>query len=478
MPRIRLAFLAGKVSHVSDPIQDDENYTLQNRKITSRAGLLVPATLLERLGLGAMVDRLMPAPGSNRGYQPSRVFHTFMLMLHEGAKRWDDVRHLRKDQGLKKLLGFPSFPCSSTLGNWLRSVGKHRVSRNVLPEINRRLLQVSLDDRTRVTVDIDASAIHAHKKTTKRTCKGRRGFLPMFGHIAQTGQVLYAELRRGNVPPAARNLEFFKRCIEALPEGVRVNRFRADAATYQAHIINFCRTLNIRFAIRAKMSKNVRELIAGIPESDWQPVVYEHGQISETEFLARTLHAMDKTPEAFCLVVQKPKVAKPSKSNDPDTPPQPEQMEIEMQEQSLNPVDGESALKDGYIYRAIATDLDLEGFSNQEMVWWYNQRADASENRIKELRSDFSGAQLPGGTFRANAVYLYLNVIAYNLLALVRMSLGTEWYGCRANTIRSRLYDMAGLVVRHARQWTLKVNSVDLKLLDETLWMIRTCRLF
>ncbi|MCY4313386.1 MAG: hypothetical protein OXD44_06790 [Gammaproteobacteria bacterium] len=52
----------------------------------------------------------------------------------------------------------------------------------------------------------------------------------MIGHIAETGQVVKSGLRKGSVPPAAKNCEFFKRCIEALPEGVRTARLRADAA--------------------------------------------------------------------------------------------------------------------------------------------------------------------------------------------------------------------------------------------------------
>ncbi|MCY4275544.1 MAG: IS1380 family transposase [Gammaproteobacteria bacterium] len=344
-----------------------------------------------------------------------------------------------------------------------------------LPEVKRQLLQVSLGTRDQVTLDIDATVIHAKKKSADRTYKGKRGFTPMVGHIAETSQVVHAELRKGNVPPSARNVEFLQHCIEALPEGVRVSKFRADAASDQAAVINLCREQETRFAIRAKMSQNVRGLIAEILESEWQPVVDEDGSLSETEFLARTLHTMGETLEAFCLVVQKTRVPRKVKPQNPDTSAQPEQVEIAMQEQQLNPIDGESAQKDGYIYHAIATDL--EGLSDAEIVWWYNQRANDSENRLKELRSNFSGPHLPGSTFRANAVYLYLNGIAYNVLVLLRMKLGLKWYGNRAGTFRSRLYDMAGLIVRHSRQWVLKVNPTDRKLLDETLWMIRTCRL-
>jgi len=50
-------------------------------------------------------------------------------------------------------------------------------------------------------------------------------------------------------------------------------------------------------------------------------------------------------------------------------------------------------------------------------------------NRTRELRSDFAGAHLLCSGFRANAVYLVLSAIAYNLLCLMRLSLPSAWHG-------------------------------------------------
>ena len=36
--------------------------------------------------------------------------------------------------------------------------------------------------------------------------------MPIVGHLAENGLVIYAEFRQGNVAPAARNLEFIKQC--------------------------------------------------------------------------------------------------------------------------------------------------------------------------------------------------------------------------------------------------------------------------
>jgi len=280
------------------------NTAKSRHSFTSRAGLMVPATLLERLGLGETVDERMPGPGSNRGYRHGTIFETFMLMFHEGAECLEDVRHLHGECALAGLMGFRSLPCAATLGNGLRRVGRDRASRDVLQEVNRRVLEAALQDRDRVTLDIDAPVVHAKKKTARRTYQGRRGDTPMVGHIAGTGQVVKSGLRRGSVPPAAKNRAFLERCIEALPQGVRVSRFRADAASYQASVVNACREHGARFAIRARADRTVRAAIAAIGEDAWQPMPLEDGSPSETESVARTVHVMGGTPEAFCLVVQ------------------------------------------------------------------------------------------------------------------------------------------------------------------------------
>jgi len=57
----------------------------------------------------------------------------------------------------------------------------------------------------------------------------------------------------------------------------------------------------------------------------------------------------------------------------------------------------------GYMYRAIATNRNHLGDS--QIIHWYNQRAEDSENRIKELKLDFGGDTLPCSDFKANALY-------------------------------------------------------------------------
>jgi len=62
--------------------------------------------------------------------------------------------------------------------------------------------------------------------------------MPIVGHVKHF--VVAEEFRAGNVSPATNNLEFIKECISQMPEQHPITAVRADAASYQADILNFC----------------------------------------------------------------------------------------------------------------------------------------------------------------------------------------------------------------------------------------------
>ena len=144
----------------------------------------------------------------------------------------------------------------------------------------------------------------------------------MVGHIAQTDQVVASDFQEGNCSPASQNLEFIKHCEAVLPKGVRVKALRIDAAGYQTNTIQYCDTHKIEYAIRAK--------------SDYE--------------------------RAFTLVIQR-QVKRG-------------QMSFDLEGNQCDELTDKST-----IYRAIATNQDNK--TDNEVVNWYNQRGEASENRIK-----------------------------------------------------------------------------------------------
>ncbi len=103
-----------------------------NDLLTGRGGLVCVAELMRQIGFSSWVERYFPRPGSNRGYQPAEIVTLWMLMLHEGARCLEDVRHLRRDRALRKLLGLRRLPSADMLGDWLRRLGRDAVGINAL----------------------------------------------------------------------------------------------------------------------------------------------------------------------------------------------------------------------------------------------------------------------------------------------------------------------------------------------------------
>ena len=197
--------------------------TTTKDQLTSRAGLVTIAHLMQSLQLGEHVDQVFPLPQSNRGIKPSSYIETLVLMQHEGSFHLDDVRYLHDEQALRGVLGMKQVPKASALGDWLRRMGSHPESFKAWVAVNQRVLKTALHNKKQVTLDIDATEVVANKADAQWTYKKNKGYMPMVGHIAETGQVVACDFRAGNASPMRGNLEFIQQCERGLPAGVRVN---------------------------------------------------------------------------------------------------------------------------------------------------------------------------------------------------------------------------------------------------------------
>lgn len=259
--------------------------------LTAHGGLALFGEYCRALGLARWLDQALPRPGSGAGYAASSHALSLVLMRHGGGRRLEDVRTLRADRGLREVLGL-AVPSSDATGDWLRRMGAGTGLKN-LATVQRRVVRqvLSHSDRREHTLDIDATQIVAEKATARRTYKGEIGYMPMVGHLAETGVVMHEAFRDGNEAPAARNREFIQACEAQLPSGHRITAVRADSAAYQASIFNDCEQRGQTFAIGADRDAAVRAAIAAIPESDWRP--YRDGEIAET------VHTMNGTPQGL-----------------------------------------------------------------------------------------------------------------------------------------------------------------------------------
>jgi hypothetical protein len=401
-----------------------------NDLITPHAGLALLGEFAVGLGLQKMIDRELPTPGSGAGYSASEHVFPLILMLNGGGRSLEDMRQMRDDRGICEVLGINRIPSSDAIGDWMRRSGLNGGLEG-LGGVNRLILQRGLkqDGLDSYTLDIDATGIEAQKESARMTYKGYTGYMPMVGHLAENGLVVGDEFREGNQAPSSRNLEFLKYCESQLPTGKRIKAFRADSASYQADIINYCHDEGIDFAIGGDQDKAVMNQINSIPESEWR--VYQNG------FLSEFVHCMNKTRHSFRMIV----IRRPEQG-----------LLFEEEEQ-------------GQRYTLIATNREERA---EDVVRWYGKRGDSSENRIKDLKIGFGMERMPCGQFEANAVFFRIGVLAYNLGRLfVLKVLDVSWHTYQVQTLRWKLYETAGKIVFHGGAIWLKVKRRFQKLFSD-----------
>lgn len=114
-----------------------------------------------------------------------------------------------------------------------------------------------------------------------------------------------------------------------------------------------------------------------------------------------------------------------------------------------------------YIYRAWFTNLPLTPAG----VWHFYDGRAAMEPRIRELREDFALRKIPTGAFAANALYLEIIRLAYNLVtAFQRSCLPEEWQNLTLTKLRHKLFWLPGELTRPDNRPPLRLaNSPQIR---------------
>ena len=91
--------------------------------LIARAGLVLPYEMAKALKLPQIIDQELPPAGISHGYRPSQFVMPLILMLHGGGKTLEDLREIKGEVSLCKLMDMEGMPASCTVGDWLRRMG-------------------------------------------------------------------------------------------------------------------------------------------------------------------------------------------------------------------------------------------------------------------------------------------------------------------------------------------------------------------
>jgi hypothetical protein len=398
--------------------------------LTAHGGLALLAEFNHGLGVCGLADRYLPRPGSNRGYAPSVFVDRLILMLQAGGRSLEDLRELRREAGLLQVLGRAVIPDPDTLGDWLRRMGDPQTGQAGLVGLGQmrdaltaRLLR--RDGHATYTLDADATLVVGEKRDAHWSYTGEPGYMPMLGFLFETPLCLVDEFREGNVSPGAGQLEFYRHCRARLPVGKRLARYRADSAAYQAELINELEADQVRWAITAAQDVAVKGVIANLPPAAWQEPEPGCGY-----HVAEAGHTMTATKAAFRLIIKR-------------------------EERRQRDLFDATAAR--YVYHVVASNWPTEDKTAHEVLQWHNQRGHA-ENFNKELKHGLGMEQMPCGASWANAVFFRIGVLAYNLfIGFTRLACPAAWASQTIATVRWKLVQVAGRILRHAGQVVMRL---------------------
>jgi hypothetical protein len=396
-----------------------------DERLVANAGLVLTATLSDRLRIERLVDEtvdLGERPGAAR---PGRRVLSFLHAMAAGADAIDDCDLLRA-AGTEAVLGHKAM-APSTLGTFLRSFsfGHVRQLDRVLAEALRRAWAAGAGPGSgRLVIDIDSfvGEVHGYQKQGAAFgYTGERGYHPLIASRAGTGEVLHARLRRGSAGSGRGALRFVQELVARVRRAGAAGEIlvRADSAFWNKKVMAYLAERGCRYSIGVTLQKPVLDRIAQIPEGAWQPVEdYPDTGICE---LAETTLGGER------LIVRRV------------------HLHAQGEQTELFPY---------WRHFAFVTNRaeDLHAVDSE-----HRQHAEV-ELCIRDLK-DQALCHFPSGSFAANSAWTVIACLAHNLQRWTGM-LGLEDPTPRtAQTIRRWLLALPGRLTRSARRWTLHLPA-------------------
>ena len=403
-----------------------------DHRLVANAGLLLPASLALRLGLGELVDRHVDLGDSPGRANTGDKLMTLVASALAGGDCIDDADALRSG-GTARVLGCV-VKAPSTLGTFLRSFRWGHVRQ--LDRVSRELLARAWaagagPGDLPLTIDLDSTICEtyglAKEGARRHGYSGQRGYHPLLAVAAGTGEVLMARLREGRSNTARGAAHFLRETLSRVRYAGATGPLtvRADSGFYTHSIVAVCRKMKVRFSITVRQRQSLRHMIEAIPEEHWTPIPYWMEGAADVAEITYTPFKSEPGAAPVRLIVRR-----------------------------VKPTPGSQlALFANYSYHACITDregdtLDLEAD---------HRRHAEIENAIRDLKYGVGLNHLPSGRFAANGAWLAVQVMAHNLARwIARIALGEQL--ATTKTLRRRFFSLAGRLTRKARHLTLHLS--------------------
>ena len=253
---------------------------------------------------------------------------------------------------------------------------------------------------------------------------GQRGYHTILAIAAGTGDVLMARLRKGRANTARGAAHFLRETVSRVRYAGATGplTLRADSGFYSHAIVASCRDKGVRYSITVRQHQSLHNIIKAIPEAVWTP--------TPTGWRAPPTWPRQLIPHSSMSPTPQPCGSSSGGSSPPPAPNWPCSPPTAIMPSSP------TVRATPWTWRPITVATPL------------------IENAIRDLKYGVGLNHLPSGRFPANAAWLAVQVMAYNLARwTTRIGLGEP--AATAKTLRRRFFSLAGRLTRKAYCLTL-----------------------
>ncbi len=397
--------------------------------LTHYGGILFFNEFTRVLQFRRFLSRHLLYPRRNQRYTLSQMIMALVYPVILGLDRLEAASFLRSNGTFQYLTGLQSYPDPQSLRRFLLQAAPE--FREQLHRLNDQLLRQFIhlpDHRSRLILDLDSTVVTVFGRQEGAAVgynpryRGKRSYDPLLCLEANSSFLWDAELRRGDAGTWVGSVELLASCFLSVPSDIRELRVRADAGFGYHPVLEMLEVRPAQYAVVARMTASLKRALGGLRYERLNP----RWEIAEFE------HRVSGWPQSRRCIVARRLIE--------ETDPEPTLFTLER-----------------YLYRAWFTSLPLTPAG----VWHFYDGRAAMETRIRELREDFALRKIPTRAFAANALYLEVVRLAYNLVtAFQRMCLPQEWQSLTLSTLRHRLFWLPGELTRPQNRPTLRlVNS-------------------
>ena len=419
------------MSRVSQTL-DRIHATFDDDNLVANAGLLLPATLVERLGVEAVINTTVRLDGRVGGASPGRKVLTLVNTMLAGGSHIDHADMLRA--GATESVVSHRVMAPSTLGTFLRSFTFGHVRQlEAVNDVARQRAWAAGTTPGALVVDVDSTICEVVGKAKQGAGFGYThalGYHPLLATVAGSGEILHGRLRKGSANTQRGTNRFVNELVARArrDDPDRGLTVRFDSGFWNnATMINLTR-LDVRFTMAVRTSVGaVQTAIAGIDEGAWQSIEYTCDGEAEVAECDYTSGQGTKRMTRRMIVRRTRLTGKTQQQLWPD-----------------------------WRHHAFLTDLtgdvvEVDRFHREHAV---------VELAIKDLKAGAGLEHLPSGVFSANSAWFQIAILAHNMMRWTARLGGHDTDRLIvARTIRTRLVTLPGRLVNRAGQPTLRLPS-------------------